>query len=70
MDAMTHMATLVKISDGVYVNPHDVTDVTFTHYRDAVVVKLRDGSKHLVRPEHRELTSDLMSRVVALVNCQ
>lgn len=56
---------LVRLSDGCYINPDDVQELTVGSYSDVITVRMRDGIGHAVLPEYGRGISETLTRLKA-----
>ena len=56
---------LVRLSDGCYINPEDVQEITIPEHRNGLTVRMRNGVGHHVELDYRKTPTETLNRLKA-----
>lgn len=60
--------SMIKLSDGCYVNADDIAEITVNEHRTHVTVRTKKGIGHCHEPEWRESVYCALDKLVAKIN--
>lgn len=59
---------LLKMYDGCYVCPDEVSELIVNRYGTHVIIYMKDGRSHVVTPIDGETAVDCLERIASLLN--